>query len=49
MVYYDVTVYDIETGNLVKQLWGIDDDELEEIQYQYGNNDKYDIIIEPNV
>lgn len=44
---YEVTVWDLTNGDVVKKLWHASEAELQEVEEYYGNEPMYEIVAEP--
>jgi len=45
-VRYEVTVWNMVNGDIVRKLWDADADDVSEIREQYGDNPLMQIIVE---
>ena len=44
---YEVTVWDITNGDIVRKAWDADDDELAEIEAEHRDEPTHEVQIEP--
>lgn len=44
---YEVTVWNVTNGDIVKKLWNASEADLQEIEEYYGDEPIYEIVAEP--
>lgn len=44
---FEVSVYRMADGDHIKQLWDATNEEVEDVQEQYGGDPEYDVVVKP--